>query len=102
MKRVIAFHNTTVGTTGQTLIELGVNPGDATASSNQELEILLTAESQAIRWRCDGGAASSSEGQPVAAGNSQTIVGTANVKNLSIAAQTGTATLQMTIFGGKA
>lgn len=56
----------------------------------------LSVETQAIRYRIDGGLPTAAVGHPVATGVTFDIYGEANVRNLRVIAQTGTASVKVT------
>ena len=97
----VGFAQTTVGTTATALNTLAAIPGGAST-----VEIAVEAEpangarigaTAAIRWRPDGTAPTTSVGNPVASGGTFAVEG--KLSNISIIAQAGTATLNITYYG---
>lgn len=56
----------------------------------------FSVETQAVRYRIDGGLPTTTVGHPVATGVTIDIYGEANVRNLRIIAQTGTSKVEVT------
>lgn len=86
----VGFAQTTVGTTATALNTLAAIPGGAST-------VEIAVETAAIRWRPDGTAPTTSVGNPVASGGTFAVEG--KLSNVSIIAQAGTATLNITYYG---
>lgn len=62
--------------------------------------VLIIPETNAIRWRDDGGTPTASVGMPAAAASGTDFDG--NIANLSLIAQSGTATVNLSYYGSGA
>ena len=89
METLAPTSNAAVGATAAKLAVSGKQPA---------VKIIAVAETQAIRYRLDGGAPSTTVGHLVAAGESFEVEGETNIKNLKIIAVTGTAGVTITFF----
>ncbi len=104
IREAVGFQSDTVTTTAKTLTDLGFAAADlvplAGKHPRQEMEVFVSVETQTVRWRLDGGTAGTASGHAIAADGSQSVVAR-DLSNFSIIAQSGTATLQVTVFRGE-
>lgn len=93
--KIFAYQSESVDdTTLKTLLLMGF-----TAEQIKEADsALISVEGAAIRWRADGVAdVTAAEGHPELEDRAFTILGGANLNNLQIIAQTGTATVRVSL-----
>lgn len=100
----LGYFQATVSGTAQTIAQLaaaqtppfslaGVVTGDANSPSRM---VLISVESEAIRWRSDGNAPTATVGNPVAAAAAFDFTGDASA--IQFIAQTGSAILNLNFF----